>query len=216
MQRMIAIGLAIFLGGCLPQAEAPTVSPAATTAAPEESIASPTPAPTTSPDAAPRTATFNVEGEPTQVELERYETPQFIADIPEGQFVATPESADDGTGVRFKFSPTGTPDEQAYVQVFFPNEALSADDLTQQLIAPDGLLASNGWKTIASDSSPPYDWARSVINYEQPNTTDDITGRIYVGEHEGKAFLVYTHYPIEYAEGFIPRADLILESFEPR
>lgn len=215
MRQIVAIGLAILLGGCFSQTEAPTDSSAAspTVVSPEESIASPTPA-ASSPAA--RTATFNVEGEPTEVELERYETPQFTADIPKGQFVATPESADDGIGVRFKFSPTGTPDEQAYVQVFFPNETTSADELTNQIIAPDGLLASNGWKTIASDISPSYDWARSAINYEQPSTTDYITGRIYVGEQEGKAFLVYTHYPIEYAEGFNPRADLILESFQPR
>ncbi|NEQ26854.1 MAG: hypothetical protein F6K28_49080 [Microcoleus sp. SIO2G3] len=117
--------------------------------------------------------------------------------------------------MRFHFAPTGALDEQAYVQVFFPNEALSADELTNQLLAPDGLLASNDWKTIANDVRPSQNWARSVIKYEQPNA-DYIIGNIYVGEHEGKAFLVYTHFPIEYTEGFLPRAELILDSFEPR
>jgi len=148
--------------------------------------------------------------------MERYETPQFVVDIPEGQFVVAPESAEDGTGVRFKFSPTGTPDEQAYVQVFFPNETISANELTNQLTAPDGLLATNNWQVTQSEDAPSYDWARSTLNYDQPDSPDQITGRIYVGEHEGKAFLVYTHFPIEYAEGFNPRANLILESFEPR
>lgn len=198
MRQLIAIGLVMLLGGCFPQAQAPTV------------------APTTAPSPTARSATITVEGEPTQVELEPYETPQFTVDLP-ADFVAVPDTnSGDGAGVRFKFAPTGTPDDQAYVQVFFPSETISADDLTKQLSASDGLLASNRWKVTQGDDAPPYDWARSTLNFEQPGSADAITGRIYVGEHQGKAFLVYTHFPIEYAEGFLPRADLILETFEPR
>lgn len=217
MQRMIAIGLAIFLGGCLPQAEAPTVSPATspTAASPEESIASPPPASPAASPTAPRTATLMVEGEPIQVELERYETPQFTADIPKGEFVPTLDSAADGTGVRFNFSPTGTPEEKVYVQVFFPSEPISVAALSEQTTGSGGLLATEGWEAIDRDPTLPYDWARTAIDYEQPNA-DQIAGTIYVGEHQGKAFLVYTHYPLEYVEGFAPRLGLLLESFEPR
>jgi hypothetical protein len=222
----VAVLLAMAIGGCLPQAKAPTEpttsSPAASTESPtpqtgvpsgSSPAASQTPV-AESPRPTTRTATISVEGESTQVKLERYESPDFVTDLPE-DFAADPSASDEGRGVRFNFSPTGTPDEAAYVQVFFPSESISAAALTTQITEENGLLASNGWELADRDTSPPYDWAQTAIGYEQPNQ-EMSTGTIFVGEQQGKAFLVFTHFPAEYAEGFVPRADLILENLEPR
>jgi hypothetical protein len=222
----VAILLAMAIGGCLPQAEAPTEPTASSPVAPTESATAQTGMPSDSSPAASqtpvaespspttRTATISVEGESTQVVLERYESPDFVTDLPE-DFVAEPSASDEGRGVRFNFSPTGTPNEAAYVHVFFPSESISAAALTTQMTEENGLLASNGWELVDRDTSPPYDWAQTAIDYQQPNE-EMSTGTIWVGEQQGKAFLVFTHFPAEYAEGFVPRADLILENFQLR
>jgi hypothetical protein len=196
----------MILSGCLPQAEAPTDSPAA----------SPT---TTSPAALPspetKTATISVEGESTSIELKRFDSPDFpfTTYFPASDFTEETGEFSRGRAVKFFFSPTGEKDENAVVLVFF---RYSEPTLKQELEQLETDIVVNRWQVVDRSKSTPYAWARAVITLQKSTADNELAGAIYVGEHNGKGFTVWMIYPIEYAEGFLPRANLILENFQPR
>ncbi|NEQ26537.1 MAG: hypothetical protein F6K28_47415, partial [Microcoleus sp. SIO2G3] len=76
------------------------------------------------------------------------------------------------------------------------------------------LVASNRWQVVNPSEEVPYSWAKERIVFREGMTSENIMGDVYIGESNGKAFYVITHYPAEYAEGFGPRADLILKNLQ--
>jgi hypothetical protein len=160
-----------------------------------------------------KTAQLSVEGETTEIELQRFisEFSPFITYFPED---FTPDAEGAGEGDRFYFSPTGTPNPDAYVEVVFPAGVSGSEDVQELVLGGKGLLASNNWNVISQNSSTPYPWAVEEIVYEQNTEAEIYTGAVYIGEQNGEAFYVVTHAPIEYGDGFAPRANMILENLE--
>jgi hypothetical protein len=194
-------------------ASTPENSPVASSASPQSATSS---ANQLKDRPATRTATMSVEGEQSQVTLNRFDNLSlpFTTYIPAQDFTPQLDNADDGKGVKFYFSPTGTSDENAYIHVFFPTDTIAPAAMVEQLLAENGLLASNGWKVL-DRPTPPYSWATEQITYQQ-SAQDIAMGSIFIGADQGKSFLVITHYPAEYADGFEPRAAILLETLEMR
>jgi hypothetical protein len=164
------------------------------------------------------TTTVSVEGEPTEVELQLFDEAgmPFTTYVPAEEFTEDVAASGEGEGVRFYFSPTGTPDEQAYLHIFFPTDAPDAEAMSELLMGEEGLLTTNGWQVVDRTNSVRFPWAEERIVYEQPTPQGTYMGSIFVGEHEGKSFIAFTHYPVEYGDGFEPRAEVILENLELR
>lgn len=219
----IALLLVVAIGGCIPQMEAPVEpasTPAASVPATPSTARTATPAARSAATPTTRTVTLNIEGEATPVKVSRYETPDFVTELPT-DFVARPSASGEGRAVRFVFNPTGKPDAKAYVHLFFSqsyftSQAPDAKTIAAGITGNRGLLASNRWERVNQDNSPPYAWAKTAIGYRDPTTADQSMGTIYMGEHRGKGFIVFTHFPAEYADGFLPRANVILENLNLR
>jgi hypothetical protein len=80
-------------------------------------------------------------------------------------------------------------------------------------------MASNNWELVDRTDVISYPWAKEKLTYQQQtqNTAGEMAiGAIYIGEDEGKAFYVLTHYPAEYSDGFEPRSAVILENLQFR
>lgn len=163
-----------------------------------------------------KTAQLSVEGETTEIELERFvsESSPFITYFPAEDFMPEVAGESKEEGDRFYFSPTGTPDQKAYVQIVFPEGASSSEDVKELVLGGKGLLAANNWDEVSQNSSSAYPWAVEEIIYEQDTEAEIYTGVVYIGEQNGEAFYVVTHAPVEYGDGFDPRANMILENLE--
>ncbi|PPS46074.1 hypothetical protein B1A85_00655 [Chroococcidiopsis sp. TS-821] len=158
-----------------------------------------------------KTATINIEGEKTTVSLQEYSHPLLTTYFPNQDFIPESVSSGEGTAIRFDSNFGGTKNETAYVQFFFPGYANTLNQLKQSWIeGENGLLASNGWRIIEVLPEATYPWAREEIVFQQPEK--NITGSVYLGELAGNAFYVVTHYPVEYGDGFVPRANIILQN----
>lgn len=163
----------------------------------------------------PSTKTTNIiiEGESTTISLELYSHPLFTTYFPTSDFIPESVSSGEGSSVRFYANFGGTKNEAAYVQFFFPAYTHTINQLKQTWIeGENGLLASNGWRITEVVQKTAYPWAKEKINYYQPE--NNIVGTVYVGESEGSVFYVVTHYPAEYGDGFMPRANLILQNLD--
>lgn len=165
---------------------------------------------------ATKIAQISIEGETSEVELQRFvsESSPFITYFPAEDFTPELARSGEGEGDRFYFSPTGTPNPDAYVQVVFPENASSPAEVQELVLGNKGLFAANNWEEVSRNSSTPYDWAVEEIVYDQNTEAETYTGVVYIGEQNGEAFYVVTHAPIEYGDGFGPRANMILENLE--
>ena len=164
-----------------------------------------------------KTDVISVEGEETEISLKLYDAASevFTTYFPENDFVAEAGGSGEGTGARFYFSAGGAKNEAVYVHMFFPAQATSLEQIKKLVTQQSGLLQGNQWQVVNQTEEVPYSWAKEKITfYEQRTASEPIGGEVYIGESDGKAFYVLTHYPAEYAEGFSPRADLILKNLQ--
>jgi hypothetical protein len=165
---------------------------------------------------ATKTATISVEGEKTPVTLRLYDqySRLFTTYYPIQDFVPEEVSSTTGKGVRFIVNFGGTRNDNAYVNVVFPNGVNNLRQLRNLINGKSGLLASNGWQIVSRTRNVPYRYAQEKIVFNKKQDNENITGNIYLGQQNGKAFYVVTHYPVEYSDGFTPRADLIMKNLE--
>jgi hypothetical protein len=164
-----------------------------------------------------KTDVISVEGEETEISLKLYDAASevFTTYFPENDFVAEAGGSGEGTGARFYFSAGGAKNEAVYVAMFFPAQATSLEQIKKLVTQQSGLLQGNQWQVVNQTEEVPYSWAKEKITFYEPRTASEpIGGEVYIGESDGKAFYVITHYPAEYAEGFSPRADLILKNLQ--
>ncbi|MBE9192276.1 hypothetical protein IQ230_18335 [Gloeocapsopsis crepidinum LEGE 06123] len=159
-----------------------------------------------------KTASINIEGEKTTIFLELYSNPCFTTYFPAQDFIPESVASGEGTAVWFYTNFGGTKNEAAYIQFFFPSYANTIDQLRQWVEGESGLFASNGWRIIEVVQEVTYPWAKEEIIFYQPEK--NITGTVFLGEAQGNAFYVVTHYPVEYGDGFIPRANVILQNLD--
>jgi len=159
--------------------------------------------------------TMNLEGQPTEVELKRFHQSAlpFTTYYPEQSFTPEMSTSEDGTGVRFYFSPTGKKDENAYIYFFFPDRSNTLTSIQDSILGDQGLLVRNGWELIDRTDIVSYLWAEEKLLYQQQGE-ELMVGAIYIGQEDGQTFYTLTHYPIEYADGFEPRSNIVLENLQ--
>lgn len=166
----------------------------------------------------PRTkpATISIEGEKIDVTLKLYDEVGsiFTTYFPYKDFIAESSGSGEGTGAWFYANFGGNKNELAYVHFFFPARATNLENLRRVIKDRRGLIASNGWQVVSRTQSVPYRWAKEKIVFTKRQGNQNITGAVYLGEEKGKAFYVITHYPMEYGDGFGPRANIILENLQ--
>lgn len=168
-----------------------------------------------SPQSNTKTATMSVEGEKTEVVLKVYDqTPDvFTTYYPDNDFIAESENVAEGTGVRFYFNAGDTLNKDVFVGTYFPRQPIPLEQL-KQVAQERGLIQPSQWQEVTRTTDVPYSWAKEKIVYQRRGGSEPIQGEVYLGEANGKTFYVVTHYPAEYAEGFGPRADMILKNLD--
>jgi hypothetical protein len=161
------------------------------------------------------TATISIEGEETPINLRLYQEDSdlFTTYYPDEDFISESVSSGEGTGVRFITNFDGQKNEDAYVRISFLNSFQTIKQLRNFVKGASGPIASNKWQVVNQTQDASYPWAQEQIIFRNGQ---DITGVIYLGQQYGKVFYVITHYPLEYGDGFVPRADFILRTLEVR
>lgn len=159
-----------------------------------------------------KTATITVEGEKVPVQLRLYKYSNLLTTyFPEKDFLVTESSSGEGSSVRFIANFGGQKNENAYVHFAFLNNLKTLGQVRNFVNGKNGLIASNKWRVVSRSNNVKYPWAKEKIVFSQGK---NIVGAVYIGEQKGKAFYVITHLPVEYGDGFSPRADLILKNIK--
>lgn len=169
-----------------------------------------------------QTKTIQIEGTPQQVAIEFVQTSTFSTYFPNDRFaLQRGGGSGEGTATWFYWKqPDGTVNQNAYVQIFFPGKNQSVRQLRQFLVGERGIFKANGWQTVNRGSGDSYaeiaysSWLRDLILFKPRNNSQNMTGTAYLGELGGRAFYVIAYYPREYADGFTPRADVILKNLK--
>ena len=178
----------------------------------------------TPPRPATKTATINVEGEPMQIALKLFDSPgyPFTTYFPGEEFNVETASTDEGAAVWFYAAPNGQRNESVYIHFFFPSQDMTVSEMRQSVLGERGLLEINEWDLMGEYDKVPYDWATTNISFSNgyhkrsDSSFPSITGRVLIGQMNGKAFRVTAHYPVEYSDGFLPREGVILSNVEAR
>ncbi|HEY9670315.1 MAG TPA: hypothetical protein V6D11_02645 [Waterburya sp.] len=162
-----------------------------------------------------KTDTISIEGEKTQVTLKLYDRANgvFTTYYPEKDFIAQSRTLGEGTGTQFIYNVDGRQNQNVFVALFFPTKATTLEQL-KQVAQQRGLIQPDQWKVVTRTTEVPYSWAKEKIVYQKRGSAQNLGGEVYVGEANGKAFYVVTHYPAEYGDGFGPRANLILKNLQ--
>lgn len=177
----------------------------------------------TSPRPPTKTETIRVEGEPMEIALKLFDAPgyPFTTYFPE-EFEVVARSSDEGAAVVFYLAPNGQRNESVYIHFFFPRQEMTVEEMREDVLGERGLFEINKWDLMGEYDKVPYEWATTFISFSngyQKRSDPDfpmITGRVMIGQVNGKVFRVTTHYPAEYADGFGPREGVILSNVEPR
>jgi hypothetical protein len=165
-----------------------------------------------------RVTPITIEGQPIAVELKLFDQKNlpFTTYAPAKDFQSSVGASGEGQGIWFHFSPTGQKDESAYIHIFLPASLTGLEDLRQLVLGDNGLMASNQWELTDRTDVVSYPWAKEKLTYQHQTPNGLAVGAIYIGEHQGKAFYIATHYPAEYTDGFEPRSAVILENLKFR
>jgi hypothetical protein len=193
----------------------------------------PSPAPTASPSNPPiaaairtsepfqaesRITPLSIEGQSVEVELKLFNQAAlpFTTYVPAQDFQSEVGGTSGEQNVRFYFSPTGKKDSKAYLQMVLPDQGNSIEEVRELILSDRGIMATNRWELVDRTDVVSYPWAKEKFIYQQQTPDGMAIGTIYIGENQGKAFYILTHYPAEYAEGFEPRSAVILENLQFR
>lgn len=160
--------------------------------------------------------TMSIEGEATEVELKlfQHEDLPFTTYYPADGFIPEVTASNRGTNAQFFFSPTGEKDENAYIRFFLPARAMSVETMQDVILGEQGLLITNNWELVDRTTIVSYPWVKEMMLYRQPGNEQMAVGAIYIGQADEGAFYALLHYPIEYGDGFEPRANILLENLQ--
>jgi hypothetical protein len=195
-------------GGSVPRA-----SPAADTAGGDRG-------PSERPEDRPaeRTDTIRLEGMPEPIALRLFRSPDGFP-LPFTAYVPTDmeaESGEDGTvRITARFGGTRSPDAFVHLMVHPGGTDRQVALATARAYKTGrGVPVSQGLEPIAERPRPPgLEWALEAYRFRYQSGGRWFVGTIGVGERAGRFFQIVRHYPAEYADGFAPRADLIVESW---
>lgn len=168
-----------------------------------------------------RTDTMRLEGmaEPVRLVLARAPTDfpiRFSAYVPDDM---TTRFSTEGDGavmdVVAEFG--GVRNDLAFVHLYVFPEGTSeqaAESAALAYEAGHGLPVSQGLEPLSGDEATArMPWARTAYRFRYQARGQWFAGTLGIGRHAGRHFLLVRHYPAEYAEGFAPRADLVLRTW---
>lgn len=206
----VIAGVIGFLPACISGSE--SSSSKRETLASSDPTASPSSLEETQPDS--KVTTMSVEGEMTEVELHLFsqDAIPFTTYVPVNKFTTDVHSSDQGEAVSFYFKSPELIEDTAYVRVVFPKQASDLEAMREILLGEEGLLQNNSWTMVDRTEVVTYSWAIEKIVYEQSASTELSVGSIFIGEQNGRFFYAITYSPVEYVDGFEPRATMILEN----
>jgi len=152
--------------------------------------------------------TLSLEGTAQPVTLRLYRTPPgfplpFSTYVPADLVPESGASGDDRT-VRFVAAFGGRRTDSAYVAVTIHSETVT-EEAARRLLS-----AATGGSAPAAQEQQRYPWALA----EYSGSTGGVVARGILGRHEGQFFHVLIRYPAEFADGFGPRAAMVLEHWE--
>lgn len=157
-------------------------------------------------------ASIQVEGQNEVVALQAFQSPPgfalpFSTSVPAG-LRAEALPADSGDIVRF--ADTGNP--AAYMHLFVQPAGYTADAAEEDVRA---VAESYGVPGVGEvDTAERFPWALVQYRFERRGSTAaPVAGWVALGEHAGRFFHVIVQHPAGWAEGFVPRARLILEQW---
>lgn len=136
--------------------------------------------------------------------------PAFYTYAPE-DFAVHQSSSDEGASWRFNARFGGTENPEAYMLVFFFPEGTSDSEARRRM---DALTANR--TMVQRDSAQPkrYPWSEAEYSYQgKTKSGQPLLGSVALGRHNGRLFYILTEYPAEYADGFGPRAHVILKEW---
>ncbi len=159
---------------------------------------------------------LEIEGQPTELTLKLFAEPElpYSTYMPINEFVTDIQETDQATVVTHYANFGGTLNENAYIRVFLPDRPTTVEDLQEQILGEEGLMASRSWQITDRTNVVVWPWAREYIHFLSSNTDENSAGQILIGEHEGQGFYIVSHYPIEYMEGFEPRAMILINELQ--
>lgn len=148
-----------------------------------------------------RADTLLIEGMPEPVTLQLYQSPpawpfSFYTYLPP-QMQAQTQSSGEGDAVVFAFS-------DARLTFFTFPETVDREEAKERAKAA---LATSEMHTCENK----YEWQWSCfVAADDPSQIK----KVYVGENSGRYFYFLVHMPAEYADGFTPRYNLILDEWQ--
>lgn len=197
---LLVLGTALLSAGCGSAEEAPPpeqepVEEDPTTGLPEDKIDS-----------------LQIEGQVEPVTLRLYRDPELpvVTYYPEGDFEPEVVLSSQGTGVHFTATFGGVRNEDATMRLFFPEQysTLNDPDELQTLVEePGGIAEIEGFTLRRAENGTPCPRAEHAWIVEPEG---DRTGFMCISSRGERWFVVIASYPLEYSEGFGPRASIIL------
>jgi hypothetical protein len=213
--RFAILPLLIFVVACTPNGDRSDSAPSPTN--PISTTNSPSPRPSQA-SAQPQTRaeTISVEGEQRQITLNLFENPDIpVTTYVPDTFMTDVQSFDGGKTVGFFLKkPDGSRNPQAYVEMFFPTEPMTVEQLEKTVTGEEGLLAGQKRQISDRTTEVPYSWAKERLTFRSQAADPLTIGSVWIGEHNGQAFRIVEHYPADYGDGFSPLASQILQNLE--
>ncbi len=159
--------------------------------------------------------TLRIEGIKQPVRLTEFNEPNYgvLTYFPERDFLPQTSASGEGMAVNFSSNFGGQKNEKAHVNIFFPVGNPGIDQLRDMTIGPRGIFAANKWRLIKSDKKTKllYQWAHEQYVFQHKNGDNYTSGSVIIGEASGRRMQVVLKYPVDYAEGFMPRAHILLK-----
>jgi hypothetical protein len=165
----------------------------------------------------PRLDTLSIEGLAEPIALRLYRAPdgfplRFAAYVP-GDL----EAREEESAIRFTAHLGGRTEPDAFLHVFvFPpgTDRRAAVASARGYKTGRGIAVGQGLEPIADDLKPPnLQWAVRAFRFRYQSGGRWFGGVLGVGEHDGRFYQIVRHRPVEYGDGFAPRADLVLETW---
>jgi len=172
---------------------------------PPEQIEEPTPGEEESQLPDSREETIVIEGMEEKITTYFYNGDLFTTYVPEDLAVAY-EDSDMGDIHWFYANYQGNKLENVFLQmVFLPEDVKEQPSLAGENSILPFLGIDLASMEVYEDG---YPWAIEALRGIQRGTY------AYLGENEGRYFVFVLQYPVEYAEGFRPRVNKVLENFQ--
>ncbi|MGH7475188.1 MAG: hypothetical protein ACRELD_02770 [Longimicrobiales bacterium] len=159
-----------------------------------------------------RTDTLWLEGMPEVIEARLYrpewpEPIRFSTYVPP-DIIAEPGSSGAEHAVRFIANFAGRRNDDAVLALFV--HPASTSEAEARALARS-VAESRGLREHDADAAPRFDWSIVEYGFRDCDDTGCLVGTVAVGRHGTRPFQVLVQYPQEYADGFSPRADYIIE-----